>query len=297
MRPFTPPPERWASGHRGVDLAAPTGTPVTAPAAGVVSFVGVIAGRPVMVVSHGELRSTFEPVRATVREGTEVTAGQQVGVLETGHDCPAASCLHWGLKRDDEYLDPLSLLSGSSVRLLPGSAVAEVRNRALARAVAAGFDESGVGRAGTSGGRSTSTGASGGLPGAGASGSGRLLRPTNGRLGSRFGPRFHPIFHEWRPHQGIDLSSPCGTPIRAAESGVVTHMGFDSSGGWRLVINHGGGLSTVYLHATGYQVRSGQRVSRGETVGWVGSTGWSTGCHLHFSVKVDGRHVDPLQYF
>ena len=131
----------------------------------------------------------------------------------------------------------------------------------------------------------------------GGGGSGILLRPVAVPVSSPFSRRFHPIFHEWRLHAGVDLSAPCGTPIRAAEEGRVTHVGFDSSGGWRLVIDHGpvGGRSvaTTYLHAQGYRVRPGDRVARGQVVGTVGSTGWSTGCHLHLGVRADGRVVDP----
>lgn len=274
---FDPPEVRWGSGHRGVDLAAPSGTAVVAPAAGLVSFVGVVAGRPVVVVDHGETRSTFEPVEGIVPVGTRVAAGEAVGVLVAGHACAATSCLHWGLLRGQEYLDPLGMLSGTKVRLLPDDASAGVRTRAAAREAVA---REAVATADP------------------PTGSGKLSMPTAGRVGSRFGMRFHPIFHEWRLHAGVDISSGCGTPLRAAADGVVSHMGYDSSGGWRLVIDHGivdgARLQSVYLHAQGYRVRAGDRVGRGEVVGSMGTTGWSTGCHLHFGVKANGRHVDPL---
>ena len=275
VRGFDPPEVRWGSGHRGVDLEAPAGADVRSPADGVVSFVGVVAGRPVVVIDHGDVRSTLEPVEGSVAVGARVGRGDVVGMLVAGHACPAASCLHWGLKRGDEYLDPLSLVTAGQVRLLPDDATAAVRERARQRAAAL-----------------AALGAGGG-----ALGSGVLARPADGAVTSRFGMRFHPIFHEWRLHAGVDLSAPCGTPIRAAADGVVTHAAYDASGGWRLVIAHGslGGvdLQTVYLHAQGYSVRVGTTVTRGQVVGSVGSTGWSTGCHLHFSVKADGRQVDP----
>lgn len=273
---FDPPAERWGTGHRGVDLRASAGSTVRAPAAGVVSFAGRVAGRGVVVVDHGEVRSTLEPVRATVAVGRTVAAGDPVGVLEPGHDCgPGAPCLHWGLRRGEEYLDPLSLLAGGSVRLLPADAAAQVRERALARAATAAV---------------AAVGDTGGL----------LARPVAGRVTSGFGRRLHPIFREWRLHAGVDLSAACGTPIRAAEDGVVRRVGFDASGGWRLVIEHPGvrtGLATTYLHAQGYGVRGGQRVRRGQVVGWVGSTGWSTGCHLHWSVTLNGRATDPERWW
>lgn len=119
---FDPPATRWGSGHRGVDLGAVAGDPVYAPAAGVVTFAGMVAGRPVLVVAHpGGLRSTLEPVLAGLPLGTLVRAGEQVGQLAaaTGH-CPA-SCLHWGVLRGQTYLDPLAWLRGRVV-LLPLSA-------------------------------------------------------------------------------------------------------------------------------------------------------------------------------
>lgn len=120
-RGFDPPDAPWGAGHRGVDLATAEGAVVVAPRDGVVSYAAVLAGRPVLVLSHGDTRSTFEPVEATVPVGTRVLRGQPIGRLVAGHACPAAVCLHWGLKRGDAYLDPLSLLRGEVV-LLPSAA-------------------------------------------------------------------------------------------------------------------------------------------------------------------------------
>ncbi|MEV5338045.1 M23 family metallopeptidase [Streptomyces sp. NPDC052676] len=115
VRAWDPPPTPYARGHRGVDLAAPPHSPVLAVASGRVSFAGRVAGRGVVSVNltgtgDPPLRTTYEPVRASVREGDEVTAGQPLGTLEpTPSHCPA-TCLHWGLRRGKTYLDPLSLL-------------------------------------------------------------------------------------------------------------------------------------------------------------------------------------------
>ena len=91
-----------------------------------------------------------------------------------------------------------------------------------------------------------------------------------------------------------------GTPIRAAADGVVQHLGFDASGGWRLVVGHaprrGSTLSSTYLHAQGYGVAAGEKVRRGQVVGWVGTTGWSTGCHLHFETRVGGASTNPVPF-
>lgn len=119
-RGFTPPPTPYAAGHRGVDLAGRPGGPVLSAATGVVSFAGELAGRGVVVVVHGALRTTYEPVKALVKRGVQVVAGQRIGTLDPGHlGCPVAACLHWGLLRGTVYLNPMTLLSAPQVRLLP----------------------------------------------------------------------------------------------------------------------------------------------------------------------------------
>ncbi|MER7494043.1 peptidase M23 [Streptomyces pharetrae CZA14] len=115
LRAWDPPPTPYARGHRGVDLAAQPSAPVLAVAAGRVTFAGRVAGRGVISVDlrgTGEppLRTTYEPVRASVRKGDEVAAGEVLGTVEpTGSHCPV-TCVHWGLRRGGTYLDPLSLL-------------------------------------------------------------------------------------------------------------------------------------------------------------------------------------------
>ena len=117
---FDPPLSAYGAGHRGVDLAGRPGQPVRAAAAGRVVFAGAVAGRGVVVVDHGATRTTYEPVRAEVALGSLVTAGEQVGTLQSGGShCAPATCLHWGLIAGETYLDPLTLLSGRRVRLLP----------------------------------------------------------------------------------------------------------------------------------------------------------------------------------
>ena len=119
-RPFAPPASRYGSGHRGADLVSTPGALVRAAGAGRVSYAGLLAGRGVVVVVHGALRTTYEPVTAAVRVGSEVAGGQAVGRLESGHPaCPAPACLHWGLRRGEDYLDPVRLLQAGPVRLLP----------------------------------------------------------------------------------------------------------------------------------------------------------------------------------
>lgn len=120
VRRFERPPQRWAPGHRGVDLLSRTGAAVLAAGDGRVAFVGFVAGRPVVAVQHGLLRTTYEPVAASVTEGQRVSAGDVLGhLVGVGSHCPPRTCLHWGLKRGRDYLDPLTLVGRGPVRLLP----------------------------------------------------------------------------------------------------------------------------------------------------------------------------------
>jgi murein DD-endopeptidase MepM/ murein hydrolase activator NlpD len=122
LTPFAPPPDRFGAGHRGVDLAADVGAVVSAAGSGRVVFAGDLAGRGVVSVEHdGGLRTTYEPVTASVAVGSAVTAGQPIGTLQAGHTrCAPASCLHWGARLPgDVYLDPLALLRPWQVRLWP----------------------------------------------------------------------------------------------------------------------------------------------------------------------------------
>lgn len=117
---FDPPAVRWGAGHRGVDLAGSPGADVRASLPGRVSFAGRVAGRGVVVVDHGALRTTYQPVQARVDVGQQVGRGDVVGVLRReGSHCLPAACLHWGLRRGETYLDPLTLVGGGPVRLLP----------------------------------------------------------------------------------------------------------------------------------------------------------------------------------
>jgi murein DD-endopeptidase MepM/ murein hydrolase activator NlpD len=120
---FDPPDTLWGAGHRGVDLLGRPGQPVRAALAGTVTFAGTLAGRGVVVVDHGTTRTTYEPVAAVVAVGTVVATGGPIGHLQAGlSHCPPRTCLHWGLLRGEDYLDPLSLLGLGPVRLLPLSA-------------------------------------------------------------------------------------------------------------------------------------------------------------------------------
>lgn len=117
---FDPPDGPWGSGHRGVDLAGTVGQSVHSALAGTVAFVGKIAGKPVVTISHGDTRTTYEPVASALEVGAPVQAGQRIGSLELAFShCFPIACLHWGWLRGDTYLDPLGLVSDGRVRLLP----------------------------------------------------------------------------------------------------------------------------------------------------------------------------------
>lgn len=117
---FAPPDHVYGAGHRGVDVAGRPGQRVLAVAAGKVTFAGPVAGRGVVVVDHGRLRSTYQPVDTGVGVGDVVEAGQPIGRLTSAHShCAPAACLHLGAKQGETYLDPLSLLGGRPVRLKP----------------------------------------------------------------------------------------------------------------------------------------------------------------------------------
>jgi murein DD-endopeptidase MepM/ murein hydrolase activator NlpD len=253
---FDPPDETWNAGHRGVDLAGTAGERVGAAASGTVTYAGVLAGRGVVVVDHGAVRTTYEPVVATVAVGEAVTRGQEIGGLQAGHpSCPGTTCLHWGLREGDAYLDPLLLL-GPTIRLLPASAT-PIAQQAIG-----------------------------------------LVRPASGSVTSPYGMRRHPVTGVWKLHDGTDFGATCGSPIMAASAGTVLSVSLTPLWGNRLVIDHGatpsGHLVTAYNHAGSYLVTVGARVEQGQVVGRVGSSGLSTGCHLHFQVWLDDRLVDPM---
>ncbi|MBO5836769.1 MAG: peptidoglycan DD-metalloendopeptidase family protein, partial [Oscillospiraceae bacterium] len=115
-------------------------------------------------------------------------------------------------------------------------------------------------------------------------------------MSSAFGWRTHPIYGDRRFHYGIDLAASKGTPIVATRSGVVAAAAYDTSGGYYVTLDHQDGFTSKYLHMTHYIVSRGQKVSAGQVIGYVGSTGASTGAHLHFSILYNGEHVNPANY-
>ncbi|WP_218079418.1 murein hydrolase activator EnvC family protein [Anthocerotibacter panamensis] len=127
-------------------------------------------------------------------------------------------------------------------------------------------------------------------------GTGRFTMPIPGRLTSNFGWRIHPIFRSRRFHAGVDFAAPIGTLIGAADGGVVIWAGWYGGYGNAVIIDHGEGLATVYGHTSRVLVHVGQRVQKGQKIAAVGSTGVSTGPHLHFEVRKQGQVVNPIPY-
>ena len=114
------------------------------------------------------------------------------------------------------------------------------------------------------------------------------------RITSGFKMRFHPLLQKWRAHLGVDYAAPTGTPARTVGDGVVDFAGWQNGYGNVVIVKHRSNHTTLYAHLSRVNVRKGQSVSQGQVIGLVGSTGWSTGPHLHFEFRVDGQHKDPM---
>lgn len=132
--------------------------------------------------------------------------------------------------------------------------------------------------------------------GGSSQGTGTMAWPLHGEITSPFGYRTHPIFGTRIYHSGIDIAADTGDPVRAADSGVIESAGWLGGYGYAVIINHGNGLATLYGHNSELLVSEGQRVAKGQVISRAGSTGWSTGPHLHFEVRQDGSPVNPLNF-
>ncbi len=135
-----------------------------------------------------------------------------------------------------------------------------------------------------------------GSSGGGGSSPGQLVRPVPGAITSPFGPRLHPILGYTRMHTGVDMTAPLGQDIKAGAAGTVILAETYGGYGLTVVIDHGGGMTTLYAHQSRLFVSRGEAVAAGEVVGEAGSTGLATGPHLHFEVRIDGTPVDPADY-
>lgn len=129
-----------------------------------------------------------------------------------------------------------------------------------------------------------------------AKGTGRFIWPIRGMITSYYGYRRHPIFKVTKLHTGIDVAAKMGTKIKATDGGTVIHSGWWGGYGKATIIDHGNGYSSVYAHQKRIYVKKGARVKQGQIIGLVGSTGYSTGPHIHFEIRVKGKTVNPLKY-
>jgi murein DD-endopeptidase MepM/ murein hydrolase activator NlpD len=127
-----------------------------------------------------------------------------------------------------------------------------------------------------------------------------MTKPVDTYITSHYGMRLHPIYKRWRLHDGTDFGARCGTPVRAAAAGRVIGRYYNVGYGKRVIVNHGYmrgvSVTTTYNHLSRYRARVGQRVRKGQVIGFVGTTGYSTGCHLHFMVFRNGRTVNPMSW-
>jgi murein DD-endopeptidase MepM/ murein hydrolase activator NlpD len=122
---------------------------------------------------------------------------------------------------------------------------------------------------------------------------GNFLRPVGGRITSGFGYRVHPILKVRKFHTGVDIGAASGTPIKAAADGIIIHAARWGGYGNCIIIDHGQGTATLYAHCSRLAASRGQAVNQGQVIGYVGSTGLSTGPHLHFEVRRNGTPVNP----
>lgn len=233
------PKTSYSAGHRGIDLLTLVGAEVYASASGVVHYIGSIDNVPAISISHGEVRSTYQPVVAVVKIGQEVRKGELIGhIVRRGNHCKAVSCLHFGVKRDAEYLDPnLFLTTTPKVVLI---------NPNGPPPLPAGF------------------------------------LPVAGPISSPMGWRTHPITGRRHFHDGIDIAAPCGKKVRSVNSGRVVFAGSKGGYGKRVEVKTEAEVAS-YSHLSKLLVKKGDQIERGTVVGKVGTTGTSTGCHLHFT--------------
>jgi len=126
--------------------------------------------------------------------------------------------------------------------------------------------------------------------------SGKMLRPVSGPITSQFGKRYHPVLGYSRFHAGTDFGAPHGSRISAAETGIVIFAGWYGGYGNSVILDHGDGLTTLYAHASKLHVSEDQTVKKGDMIAAIGTTGLSTGPHLHFEVRQAGKPINPMNF-
>jgi murein DD-endopeptidase MepM/ murein hydrolase activator NlpD len=265
-------------------MSAGLGLPVVAFAAEAWTDIGIGLAYIEQVAAGGEasierfetLLVDEEHTEAAIAERKTVLAGDLAG-LE--HDQDRKEILRAELERatqllDDELRHQETLLAqyDAEIEEIEGEIAALEREQASIQKLIAQ--------------RATPAGAKPGI----------LTRPVPGRISSGFGPRVHPIYGYERMHNGVDMDGAMGQKIVAATDGTVIFAGVKGGYGNTIMIDHGGGMVTLYAHQSRFAVSSGARVSAGQVIGYVGSTGVSTGPHLHFEVRINGTPVNPAKY-
>ncbi len=214
-----------------------------------------------------------------------LVAQQEALVAEVDAQAADKQAVLRGLEADRGAAEALIAdLQAESDRIEQELAAAAARAAAEAAAAAAA--------AAASGGSSSGSSSSGGTAGV-VAGNGRFIIPVNGRISSEYGYRTHPISGARRLHAGMDIAAGTGTPIGAAGSGTVIFAGWRGGYGNCIIIDHGGGIATLYAHQSRLGASVGQSVGQGQVIGYVGSTGYSTGPHLHWEVRVNGSPQNP----
>jgi murein DD-endopeptidase MepM/ murein hydrolase activator NlpD len=120
--------------------------------------------------------------------------------------------------------------------------------------------------------------------------------PSSKKIDSRFGMRLHPVFKKYKMHTGVDIDASYGASIVAANNGIVISAGWQDGYGYTVIVDHGGGITTLYAHCSKLLVKKGEKVRKGQTIAQAGNTGTATGTHLHFEVRIDGNVTNPLEY-
>ncbi len=250
---------------------------------------------------YKEAREKTEEIKADYENMAEELKAKEAQLQEQkaklDEEVKAAAEIIAGIQADiDEYTAVLNKkyaeeqAISAQINAIAAQLRAEEEARRAAAAAAAAGNQGG-------GGSSGGGGYSGGGGGAGATGSFTWPIPSSTLVTSRYGERVHPITGATTFHSGIDINASLGAAIVAADGGTVAVATYSNSYGNYIMIYHSNGSATLYAHLSSMSVSQGDTVSKGQVIGGAGSTGWSTGTHLHFEIRINGGTVDPLGYF